>query len=74
MPIFDWQSVVALACVAIAVAVIVRRVWSFLHPVGNHCGGGCVGCGSHGKAADAGLVSLSLPQSREAAREETHRS
>lgn len=67
MPVIDWQTLIALVCVLGAVAVIVRRVWGFLHPVGNGCGGGCVGCGSKGQAADAGLVTLSLPQSRDAA-------
>ena len=67
MPTFDWQSVVALACVVLAAVLIVRRVWSFLHPVGNGCGGGCVGCGSKSETSGGGLVSLSLPPSRDAA-------
>ena len=61
MPTFDWQTFIALACVAIAAALIVRRVWSFLHPVSSGCGGGCVGCGSAAGQPAGPLVTLSLP-------------
>ena len=65
MPIWDWQTVVALACVAGAGALIARRCWRYLHPVEGGCGGGCVGCGSS-KAGSAGeMVTLSLPQKTE---------
>ena len=68
MPTFDWQTLIALVCVAIAAALIVRRVWSFLHPVSGGCGGGCVGCGSAAGASSGEMVTLSLPPTAE-----THR-
>ncbi len=59
----DWQTGLALVCVVLAALVIVRRVWVFLHPVNESCGGGCSGC--PGKPAQGApelpVVTLSGP-------------
>ncbi len=61
MPTWDWQTVIALACVAGAGVFIARRCWQYLHPVEGGCGGGCAGCGSSKTGSVGEVVTLSLP-------------
>ena len=61
MPTWDWQTAIALACVAVAGAFMARRGWRYLHPVEGACGSGCGGCGSSKSTSAGEVVPLSLP-------------
>ena len=37
----DWQWIVVLACVLLAVAYVAVRAWRTWHPKAGACGGGC---------------------------------
>lgn len=46
MPNFDTQTLVALVCVVVALAVLCRRALLWWRGNSAGCGGGCHGCGS----------------------------
>jgi hypothetical protein len=57
MPDFDWQSVIAISCVALAAAWGIRRGfrWASGDPL---CGTGCGKCGDSHQAAEPEVVQL----------------
>jgi hypothetical protein len=54
----DWQTLIVLACVAWAAAVVLRRGWRLLRP---SAGSSCSGC--HG-GCTGDIVPLELPADR----------
>jgi len=58
----DWQLIIALACVALAVAILVRRtVRLWRDKTGSGCGSGCGSCPASQEGASAKpLVTLEI--------------
>jgi hypothetical protein len=59
----DWQTIIAILCVVFAAAVLLRKLWNFLHPAQSGCAGGCSGCEAAQSSAPT-MISLTLPADR----------
>jgi hypothetical protein len=61
MPGLDWQTLIALVCVALAAAWWLRRGWKWASG-DPACGTGCGKCGSGHLNADPEIVELRPPR------------